>query len=216
MTDNAQSQERRGISRTLVMSMSLVVGMFVFAVFIMPPIYNLFCELTGLNGKTKGKYQAVESAIDTSRTVNVQFVAINNEQMPWQFKPVDFSVAVHPGEAVTSHFVATNLTDRIMVAQAIPSLVPHNATDFFHKTECFCFNQQVLGPGESAELGLQFIVDQAIPKAVNTITLSYTLFDITSISPDQVAHKQMQLNANQQSSTDKRDAHTSRLLANSN
>ena len=209
--------ETQGVVKTLLMSVGLVLGMFVFAVFVMPPIYNLFCDLTGLNGKTKGKYVAVESEVDTSRTVKVQFVAINNENMPWQFKPAEFSLNVHPGETVTTHFIAGNPTQSIMVAQAIPSLVPHNATDYFHKTECFCFNQQALGPGETAELGLQFIVNQALPKAVNTITLSYTLFDITAIAPDQVAHKQQQLDREaEKHSAYNSDAESSILLVNLN
>src|SRR5690606_33182909 len=166
---------------------------FAFAMWVMPPLYDLFCEVTGINGKTKGRYEAVETKVDTNRVVRVQFVGTKNENMPWEFKPVDFSIDAHPGQAVITHFYARNPTDEIMVGQAVPSLVPHNATDFFHKTECFCFNQQALGPGESAELGLQYIIDQDLPKGVNTITLSYTLFDVTNTSPDAVQSKQAEL-----------------------
>ena len=173
---------------------ALALGMFAFAFWVMPPLYDLFCEVTGLNGKTGGRYTAVPAAVDTSRSVTVRFIATNNSDMPWEFKPADFSIKVHPGEAVTTHFIAHNPTGEIMVGQAVPSLVPYNAANFFHKTECFCFNQQILAPNERAELGLQFIVDQDVPKAVNTITLSYTLFDITSDAAERVAEKAMQLN----------------------
>ncbi|MGH1485546.1 MAG: cytochrome c oxidase assembly protein [Cellvibrionaceae bacterium] len=160
-----------------------VVSMFVFAIFIMPPLYDLFCDITGLNGKTADSaYQAEginELGVDTSRTIKVQFIASNNENMPWEFRPTIKTVEVHPGEPTVIHYFAHNTTGKDMVAQAVPSLVPYKAATYFHKTECFCFNQQPLAAGETAELGLSFIVDLDIPKQVNTITLSYTLFDIT-------------------------------------
>jgi len=156
-----------------------VVGMFVFAIWIMPPLYDAFCEVTGLNGKTGGRYVATDSGIDTSRTIKVQFVSTNNEGMPWEFKPAVRTVTVHPGEQKRIDYLARNPTDKAMVGQAIPSLVPFKATNYFHKTECFCFEQQPLEAGASAELPMFFIVDRDIPKHINTITLSYTLFDVT-------------------------------------
>lgn len=161
----------------------------------MVPLYNLFCEVAGINGKTRGKSDAVEVKVDTSRTVEVSFVSINNESMPWEFKPTEQKLLVHPGQAVTTNFYVKNPNAYIMVGQAIPSMVPHNATDYFHKTECFCFNQQVLAPHEDAELGLQFIVDQDIPRAVNSIILSYTLFDVTDNMPELVKQKEQELSA---------------------
>ena len=158
-----------------------VVGMFIFAIFIMPPMYTLFCDITGLNGKTGGQYDATQNnyGVDTSRQIKVQFIANNNEQMPWEFRPIDTSIIVHPGEPAVIKYYAFNPTDKVMTGQAIPSLVPYKAVSYFHKTECFCFNSQPLLAGESAELGLSFIVDIDIPKYVKTITLSYTMFDIT-------------------------------------
>lgn len=166
-------------SKVAIKLLALAVGMLGFALFIMPPLYNAFCEITGLNGKTGQKYEAVPAAVDASRLVTVQFVASNNENMPWGFKPSVVSVKVHPGEVTDTVFLARNPTDREMVAQAIPSLVPFKAAEYFHKTECFCFNQQTLKAGESAELPLRFIVDPDLPRGVHTITLSYTLFDVT-------------------------------------
>ncbi|SMF55784.1 cytochrome c oxidase assembly protein subunit 11 [Alteromonadaceae bacterium Bs31] len=187
------TQEKQAIRKSIARSLALVVAMFVFAMWVMPPLYNLFCEVTGLNGKTKGQYVPVSAEVDTSRLITVQFVGTNNENMTWGFKPKDFSLQVHPGQAVVTDFIAHNPSNAIMVGQAIPSLVPHNATDYFHKTECFCFNQQTLAPGETANLGLQFIVDQEVPRGVNTITLSYTLFDVTEAFPEAVALKQREL-----------------------
>lgn len=175
---------------------AVAAAMFVFCLWVLPPMYDLFCEITGLNGKTAGEaYQAVNADVDESRWVTVEFIGINNDNMPWGFKPKDFSVKVHPGEAVSTVFLAKNPTQRIMVGQAVPSLSPLNAAAFFHKTECFCFNQQALGPGEEAELGLQFIVDIDTPKKVNRITLSYTLFDVTEDSKAVVEEKAQELAA---------------------
>ena len=146
----------------------------------MPPLYDLFCEVTGLNGKIGGPFSATENiGVDTSRTVRVQFLATNNENMPWEFRPSIKTITVHPGEPTVVTYFAQNNTPQDMVGQAVPSVVPYKAVNYFHKTECFCFNQQPLAAGESAELGLSFIVDVDIPKQVKTITLSYTLFDIT-------------------------------------
>lgn len=189
----SQSEDKKAVTLTSIKLVVFAIVMFVFCMWVMPPLYTLFCEVTGLNGKTKGQYQATEVRVDTSRLVKVQFVATKNENMPWAFAPAERILEVHPGESVLTHFVATNPTGDIMVGQAVPSMVPHNATDFFHKTECFCFNQQALAAGETAELGLQFIVDQDIPKGVNTIILSYTLFDVTENSKDIVEQKRQEL-----------------------
>ncbi|MFD1216711.1 cytochrome c oxidase assembly protein [Microbulbifer celer] len=174
---------------TTVKLSTLAVAMLGFALFVMPPLYDAFCEITGLNGKTGGRYEAVPAAVDKERLVKVQFVASHNENMPWEFRPATVEMRVHPGEAVDTVFLARNPTGRNMVGQAIPSLVPFKATEYFHKTECFCFNQQTLAAGESAELGLRFIVDPDLPRGVNTITLSYTLFDVTDRMAKQTENK---------------------------
>ncbi|CAA0081054.1 Cytochrome c oxidase assembly protein CtaG [BD1-7 clade bacterium] len=161
-----------------------VVGMFAFG-FALVPLYDVFCDVTGLNGKTGTQaYQAVDVEVDTSRTVTVQFIATNNDQMNWAFKPEKTMLKVHPGEAITTSFYAKNPNAKDMIAQAIPSVSPGRAAEFFHKTECFCFNQQPLAAGMETDMPLQFIVDQDLPKDIRTITLSYTIFDVT---PDGVA-----------------------------
>lgn len=169
---------KKANSWTVIKLVGLAVSMFVFALWIMPPLYTLLCEVTGLR-KVGGAYEAVESSVDTSRTVTVKFVATHNDQMPWEFRPQNFEVKVHPGEKKVINYFARNMSDRAMVAQAVPSITPYNAVNYFHKIECFCFNHQPLEGGESADLGLQFVVDQDLPRQVRTIILSYTLFDIT-------------------------------------
>ncbi len=162
--------------------MAGAVAMFLFAIFVLPPLYDVFCEVTGIGGKTGGRYVATDAVVDESRTVRVQFVATNNGEMPWEFAPKVFEVKVNPGQPVPVAFLARNTTELDMVGQAIPSVSPSNAARYFHKTECFCFNSQPLAAGEEAELPLVFIVDPELPRTVHTITLSYTLFDVTGRS----------------------------------
>ncbi len=174
-------QDNHSAIRTLCLKLSAaVVMMFVFAIWVMPPMYDLFCEVTGLNGKTGERYEVVDAdGVDRSRTIKVQFLASNNEGMPWSFYPKIRSIDVHPGEPTVINYFAHNPTSSDMVAQAVPSVVPYKAASYFHKTECFCFNRQPLAGGDSTDLGLSFIIDRDIPKQVHTITLSYTLFDIS-------------------------------------
>ncbi|MDX5299868.1 MAG: cytochrome c oxidase assembly protein [Gammaproteobacteria bacterium] len=167
-------------ARVVGWSVLAVVGMFAFG-FALVPLYEVFCEITGINGKTGGRYEAsaADLQVDTSRTVEVQFTAQNGPDMPWEFHPAQRSVQVHPGQSMRVNFIARNPTDRPMVAQAVPSLSPALGTGYFHKTECFCFNRQVLQPGERIEMPLIFLVDRSIPAELYTLTLSYTLYDLT-------------------------------------
>ena len=172
--------ETRSANKSVVIKSTIgAIIMFMFAIFVLPPLYDLFCEALGIGGKTGGPYQAEVLKIDDTREVEVQFVVTNNATMPWEFYPVKDKVFVHPGESNEITFFAKNLTGNDMVGQAIPNILPNNAADFFHKTECFCFNSQPLDAGDDAELMVQFIIDPELPRSVNTVTLSYTIFDIT-------------------------------------
>ncbi|WP_372965883.1 cytochrome c oxidase assembly protein [Marinobacter sp.] len=172
-----QQQGKRSNSRVIGWCMAGVVGMFAFG-FALVPLYDVFCDITGINGKTGGRYEAGTSyQVDEDRTVTVQFLASNGPGMSWEFRPVVRSVKVHPGEPVTVNFFASNPTGHAMVGQAVPSLSPSEGTLYFHKTECFCFNQQALEAGESVEMPLIFIVDQELPEHITKLTLSYTLYD---------------------------------------
>ena len=167
---------------------AVAVLMFAFVFVVMVPLYNVLCDALGINGKTSGQaYTPAAIAIDTSREVTVQFVAINNDDMPWSFAPDARVMRVHPGAANGIVFHAANPTSSSMVAQAIPSISPSRAAAYFHKTECFCFDQQALAGNATADMPLQFIVDQDLPDDIHTITLSYTLFDITGTAQDGLA-----------------------------
>ncbi len=166
---------------TALKLVSVAVAMFAFVFVVMVPLYNVLCDALGINGKTSSQaYTAVPAAIDKSREVTVQFVAVNNDGMPWSFTPDTRVMRVHPGAANGVTYRALNPTPNNMVAQAIPSISPSRAAAYFHKTECFCFDQQALDGLAEADMPLQFIVDQDLPRDIQTITLSYTLFDVTS------------------------------------
>lgn len=168
---------QRLVSKLLVIVLG--AGLFGFA---LVPLYNVFCDLTGLNGKT-GRIGNAEAAAryeaDKSRLIRVQFLAQTNEMMPWAFEPKVREMMVHPGQAYETGYVARNLTDRDMRGQAVPSVSPTRGAKYFNKTECFCFSEQSLGAKQSKDMPLKFIVDPALPKEVTTLSLSYTFFDIT-------------------------------------
>lgn len=175
--DKTQAGSGKVVARLLM----TVVGMFAFG-FALVPMYDVFCEWTGLNGKTGGPYayEAETAEVDTSRVVTIQFVASNNANMNWEFRPMQNQVEVHPGELTEVKFYARNPSAAAMVGQAIPSVTPFKGADYLHKTECFCFTQQVLAAGEEIEMPLLFFIDKALPEDISKLTLSYTLFDVTA------------------------------------
>jgi cytochrome c oxidase assembly protein subunit 11 len=183
--DKISTQERTSandasVKKTVKKLMLIVFGMFGFG-FAMVPLYDVFCDITGLNGKTSNvaaSYSGV--TIDTERTITVQFLTRTAKGIPWRFEPMINEVKVHPGERKTVKFYAKNESVSDIVGQAVPSVSPGKAAVYFQKIECFCFNNQPLKASEDVEMGLQFYVDLDIPEDVSTITLSYTLYDITS------------------------------------
>jgi cytochrome c oxidase assembly protein subunit 11 len=124
---------------------------------------------------------APNSQIDTTRTITVEFDA--NARGPWEFKPAQRSLQVHPGELATVMYEFRNVQDRAMSAQAIPSYAPKQATSHFNKIECFCFNEYQLQPGEAKSWPVVFYIDPKLPKDVRTITLSYTFFEVGGKTP---------------------------------
>lgn len=161
-----------------------VIAMFAFG-FALVPLYDVFCEVTGINGKTNTEaYQGKVKGIDKTREIKVQFVARNNDAMPWTFKPVKKTLTVHPGESVLTHFYVKNPVAKNMVGQAIPSVSPGRAAAYFHKTACFCFERQPLDGLKDTKMPLVFVVDHDLPKDIKTITLAYTLFDVTDKQMD--------------------------------
>lgn len=165
-------------SKKLPLILLLVaVGMFGFG-FVLVPIYKVFCEVTGLNGKTGGAVAYdPDTQIDKSRTITVQFLASTNGTLPWDFYPLKETVTIHPGEIQRVTFYAKNKSPNTMTVQAIPSVTPGLAAKYLKKTECFCFTRQTFKAGEAEEMPVLFHLDTDIPKDITTLALSYTMFD---------------------------------------
>ena len=164
--------------RTAVKLLAVTCLMFAFG-YALVPLYSVFCEVTGLNGKT-GRLSAAEAAqvqVDLNRSVTVEFVTSVNAGMPWEFRPPARKITVHPGVATTVEFEATNYAQFPVTGIAVPSVAPNEAARYFNKTECFCFTQQSLEPGESRKMPVRFVVDPRLPQRVEVLTLAYTFFE---------------------------------------
>lgn len=174
------SQHQVKSNRKLIMLLIAgSIGMFGFG-FALVPLYDVLCDQLGINGKTQSTAAAyTPMTVDTSRIVTVEFMAHTQHDMPWQFVPEVKRMQVHPGELIRTNFNAKNLSLSQTVGQAIPSVSPGQGAAYFHKTECFCFNQQVLAANADAALPLIFYVDPDLPQSISTLTLSYTLYNIT-------------------------------------
>jgi len=158
----------------------IVIAMFGFG-FAMVPLYDVFCDITGLNGKTATEAaQANEGDIDITREIKVQFISQAAKDMPWLFRPEVAEISVRPGETRIIKFYAKNQSSQKMVGQSVPSVAPGRAANYFKKVACFCFEQQTLEGQEEVWMPLKFYIDADIPPDVTTLTLSYTLYDITT------------------------------------
>lgn len=178
--DAEQEAEKTSNSCVIKRLVLVVFSMFGFG-FALVPLYDVFCDITGLNGKTNDIAVAyANDGIDTSRTIKVQFITRMAKGIPWQFEPVVNEISVHPGEMKFVNFYAKNKSQKDIIGQAVPSVSPGLAAGYFQKIECFCFTQQPLKGGEEVEMGLQFYVDLDLPTDINTLTLSYTLYDISN------------------------------------
>jgi len=158
----------------------LVIAVLMFGFgYALVPVYKKICEITGIN-VLASKDATVESVgntqIDSSRTVTIEFDA--NSHGPWRFRPTVSSLQVHPGEMAQVVYEVVNTQPHDINAQAIPSYAPQQASAHFKKIECFCFQQQTLGPNEAKQMPVVFYIDPALPKDIKTITLSYTFFEV--------------------------------------
>ena len=177
----------KSAKRTLKYLSLAVFGMFFFS-FALVPLYDVFCEVTGLNGKISQSEEGVSYESNTGRDLTIQFVSHNAEQMPWIFRPSEKIMKVKTGKYSNATFFVKNNTDKPMTARAVPSVAPSNANEYLKKLECFCFEEQFLAPGEEALLPVRFIFDSNIPESINNVALSYTIFDITNYNDMGMAH----------------------------
>ncbi len=170
------SRDLAAENRRLLVRLGIgAVVMFGFG-FLLVPFYEKICEVTGINNLLQPD-RVVNTQVDTSREVTVQFDA-NIHDLPWSFRPLQGSVRVHPGELVTIAYEVANTREEPITGQAVPSYGPQRAGQFFLKMECFCFTQQTLEAGERRTMPVAFVLDPDLPADVNTITVSYTFFEI--------------------------------------
>ncbi|MEJ2466291.1 MAG: cytochrome c oxidase assembly protein [Candidatus Thiodiazotropha sp.] len=187
MNEPAAAQQESRNRRTTLLLAGLVVGMFGFG-FAMVPLYNLFCQVTGTQsvsqrneiGRVVNKY---EEGVDNSRWVTVKFDTSVHPDLPWAFSAQTPRLRVHPGATYEVNFAAENRSNDQVTGQAIPSIAPWQATPFFTKLDCFCFNQQTLKGLQQADMPLRFRVSNDLPAEIHSLTLSYSFMRLKGAVP---------------------------------
>jgi cytochrome c oxidase assembly protein subunit 11 len=172
-----QQRENRSLTWKLL---AIALGSFGFG-FALVPLYNVICGVTGVGDQSAllRKVQAIEN-VDPTRTITIEFLGNVASAGEWDFRPVARTIDVHPGKLYSAEFFAHNLTGRNTIAQAVPNIAPSKVAPYFHKTECFCFSPQHFTVNEQRDMPVRFIIDPAIPKYVDRITLAYTFYDESS------------------------------------
>lgn len=175
----------RRLNRQMLGKLVVMAGLMFGFGYALVPIYQAICEITGINDLTKRDKGAEEFArntqVDRSRKITIEFDA--NSRGAWLFKPEVNALEVHPGELVTVVYDLVNTRPVATAGQAIPSYAPLQSSPYFRKLECFCFKQQALEPSETRKFPVVFVVDPKLPSEVNTITLSYTFFEVGGTVP---------------------------------
>ncbi len=175
MSDKADKGTTTSTARTAGKLALLAVAMFGFG-YALVPLYDKFCEITGIGGRTGDAVAEVVDTGDSDRRIQVHFDSNVNTALDWEFEPVETFMDIQPGRMYETAYIAHNRSDRTIVAQAVPSVAPGQASLYFNKTECFCFEQQLLAPGESREMPVRFYVDEQLPGRIDLITLSYIIY----------------------------------------
>lgn len=177
-------------SKHTFLLIALAVGMFGFA-FALVPLYDVFCEITGLNGKTSTQAALVDeidrSKAPVDRSVTVEFLAQAARGMPWEFRPTEGRLVVRPGKLTAATFYVRNRSAHAVTGQAVPSVSPSQAARYLKKVECFCFEQQELPAGGEAEIGVRFMIDSKLPADISELTLSYTMFRVEDAGHERIA-----------------------------
>lgn len=186
-TTGNNPQPARSNRRLVAKLLVIVAAAFAFG-FALVPLYDVLCNVTGFNGKTKqgkvgvgglnGAAATAGSRIDMSRIVTVEFTGTVMPGLPWEMRPLTSTLDLHPGEMHQAKFLVHNRSDKTIVGQAVPSVSPGQAAQHFEKLDCFCFSQQTLAAGETKELPLTFIVKPEIDEQIRTVTLSYAFFNV--------------------------------------
>jgi cytochrome c oxidase assembly protein subunit 11 len=170
-------------NRKLTWQLWLFAAGFLGFGFALVPLYNVLCDVTGYGDRSKLQQAAnVIEAPDDTRTITIEFLSSVPTFGSWEFRPERAQIEVHPGRLYEAKFYARNLRDAPVIAQAIPSIAPLQATQYFHKTECFCFRPQPFASQEARELSVRFIVDPKLPATIDRLTLAYAMYDSKNTS----------------------------------
>ena len=196
MNDTRNKQRKQVILLSL-----LAVGMLGFA-YALVPLYEVFCEVTGLNGKNYGRTidpaVAQVQAAPSNREVTIQFLAHVGNGMPWEFRPTEHQLKVRLGEYNTTEYYARNRAAQTVTGQAVPSVSPGYAAKYLHKVECFCFTEQRLEAGADQRMAVRFYVGDDLPAEVHTLSLSYTVYKVPEAVPEvEAASSRVTLASNQ-------------------
>jgi cytochrome c oxidase assembly protein subunit 11 len=169
-------QQRHGLVAGAIVGVIVLMGGLSFAAV---PLYQIFCRMTGYGGTPQ--IASKQTSVRGERSTSVRFDANVAPGLPWTFSPEVSSVTVRNGETATIFYKVRNTSDRTVAANAVYNVSPDQAGSYFTKISCFCFEEQTLGPGESAEWPVVFYLDPALEtdetmKRVEEVTLSYTFF----------------------------------------
>jgi len=178
MRNDKEKSNRSVLGKLAVLS----IAMFGFG-YAMVPLYKKICEVTGVYDIAKPDVPAANTQVDASRLVTMEFDANIRSDLPWQFRPLQTSIKVHPGQLVQVEYEVRNASDVPITGQAIPSYGPQVAAQYVSKLDCFCFSKQDFGPGETRRMPVTFVLAPGLPKDVNTVTLSYTFFKVEGAAP---------------------------------
>ncbi|WP_017443745.1 cytochrome c oxidase assembly protein [Gayadomonas joobiniege] len=159
----------------------VVVCMFAFG-FALVPLYDVFCDVTGINGRTVNRVQLTDklpTQVDANRQLKVEFISINQGGNDWSFESLANQMLLQPGAMQEVSFNIQNHSQQDAYVQTIPSVSPGQAALYLHKLECFCFEQQKVAAGESKNFVIKFYIDTELPQNIQQLTLAYTLYPIT-------------------------------------
>lgn len=170
----------RDANARLAWRLVAVVGGMLGLAYAAAPLYEAFCKATGFGGTPMIAQEGERQVI--ARTVQVRFDSNTDPNLPWRFEPVEREIKVRLGEEKLVHYRATNVSQRPIVGTAVYNVTPERSAPWFNKVQCFCFNEQLLLPGQSVDMPVVFFVDAEMAKDrryddIRTITLSYTFYE---------------------------------------
>lgn len=169
-----RNEENRSLTRRLAF---MAVAMFGFG-FALVPLYDVLCEVAGLRASIEATDEdTITEEVVAGREITIELIAHRNQGTPLEFRPKNAKLKVSPGAFYDTSFFARNLTEANLTAIATPDIRPVAAAEYFRKIECFCFNEQRFKAGEGRDMPLRFFVDPGLPEYIDTVTLSYTMFE---------------------------------------